>query len=468
MISLKASQIAAIVHGTLAGDDVEITGPAFISSAESLPGSIFLAIKGARVDGHDFIEDAFARGAMLAITTHSVSQRCVVVEDVTVAVGRLAAYVRKELTNLKVVGITGSQGKTTTKELLASILSTNGLTIATAGNNNNELGVPLTLLRCDHTTQYCIVEMGARHIGDISALSAIAKPNIGVVLRVAAAHVGEFGSIENIATAKSEMISALDDLATAVLGQYDSFTPAMASLHTGHTITFGESSSSQIRATDVELREGRAHFDLVTPEGRSAVALRQYGLHQIPNALAAAAAAHVLGVNTDRIASALSTAEMRAAMRMEVVELPDLTLINDSYNASPDSVAAALTTLAHLSQERGGESWAFLGNMRELGESGADAHREIGTLCSELGVDHLVTVNAPDYAVGVAAHSGTSIHLCRDQEEAIKLIAHINRGDVVLCKGSRSEKMEVIAQEIERAWKIKLAQELVQEEDKSK
>jgi UDP-N-acetylmuramoyl-tripeptide--D-alanyl-D-alanine ligase len=459
MIPLKSSKIARIVNGELHGSDCEVTAPAFLSSQECIEGSIFIALKGERVDGHDFIADAFNHGAVLAITSQQTAQRCIVVEDVSTALSLLATHVREKLSELHVVGITGSQGKTTTKELLFEILAAHGKTIATKGNNNNELGVPLTILRCDQTTQYCIVEMGARHVGDIAALSKIAKPNIGVVLRVAAAHIGEFGSLEKIALAKSEMISSLSLSSIAILGQYDPFTKAMSTLHQGATYTFGENSGSTVRASDIELREGRAHFDLVTPEGRSTVALRQYGLHQIPNALAAATVAHVLGLTTDQIATALSTAEMHAAMRMQVIELDDLTLINDAYNASPDSMAAALATLAHLSQERGGESWAFLGIMRELGESTTASHQEIGTLCSDLRIDHLVAVNAPEYAAGVSAGSETAVHLCSSREEAQALFSHFNRGDVILCKGSRSEKMEEIAVEIEKYWAAQLDEE---------
>jgi UDP-N-acetylmuramoyl-tripeptide--D-alanyl-D-alanine ligase len=459
MIALKSSKIAAIIGGTLYGDDAQVSAPAFLSSSECIPGSIFIAIKGEYADGHDYVGDAFTHGAVLALTSKQVDDRCIVVGDVTEALGKLATYVREELRSLKVIGITGSQGKTTAKELLLATLSVHGKTVATKGNNNNELGVPLTVLRCDEQTEFCIVEMGARHIGDIAALSLIAKPNIGVVLRVAAAHIGEFGSIENIALAKSEMISSLSPDSIAVLGQYDSFTKAMATLHQGVLLTFGEENTSAIRAADIELREGRAHFDLITPEGRSTVALRQLGLHQVPNALAAAAVAHALGMTCDHIATALSTAEMHASMRMQVIELPDLTLINDAYNASPDSMAAALSTLAHLSQERGGESWAFLGNMRELGESATQAHREIGTLCSELRIDHLVTVAAPDYAAGVTGRSETSLHLCGNKSEAYALIEHLNRGDVVLCKGSRSERLEDVAIEIEKSWREKMSKE---------
>jgi UDP-N-acetylmuramoyl-tripeptide--D-alanyl-D-alanine ligase len=461
MISMKASEIATVVGGVLHGDDTLVTAPAFLSSRDCIAGSIFLAIKGTNVDGHAFAEDAFSHGAVIALTTQPIAQRCIVTDDVTIAISKLAAHVRRELKNLTVVGITGSQGKTTTKELLASILSSHGETVSPKGNNNNELGVPITVLQCTDKTQYCIAEMGARHQGDIAALAAIAQPNIGVVLRVAAAHIGEFGSLEKIAQTKSEMISTLDPEGIAVLGTYDEYTPAMRSLHSGETITFGEISTADIRATDIELRDGRAHFDLVTPEGRSTVALRQYGLHQISNALAAAAVAHLLGISTDLIAGSLSTAENHARWRMEVRELEDLTIINDAYNASPDSMAAALRTLAHLSQERGGESWAFLGNMRELGESSPMAHAEIGTLASELGIDHLVTVDAPDYAGGITSEESSqiSLHTCGSREDALAFARHFNRGDVILCKASRSDGLEVLAEELEDFWKKKMASE---------
>jgi UDP-N-acetylmuramoyl-tripeptide--D-alanyl-D-alanine ligase len=459
MITMKASLIAEVVGGALHGSDCDVTAPATLSSRDATAGSIFLAIKGERVDGHDFVEDAFAHGAVLALTTHAVGQRCVVVDDVTKAVGALAAYVREQLSDLVVVGITGSQGKTTTKELLAAILATRGETVAPAGNNNNELGVPLTLLRCTPDTKFCVAEMGARHKGDISLLCSIARPQVGVVLRVAAAHIGEFGSLENIASAKSEMISSLKSDAVAVLGNYDPFTPAMKSLHDGRTLVFGEHSHDDIRATDIELRDGRPHFDLVTPEGRSTVALRLYGEHQIANALAAATVAHALGFTTDEIATALSIAESHARWRMEIHELVDLTLINDAYNASPDSMAAALRTLAHLSQERGGESWAFIGKMGELGESSIASHQAIGTLASELGIDHLISIGEKEYGAALTSQDSTTFHFCSTKEEALVVAGHINRGDVVLCKASRSERLEELAESIESAWKIKIKAE---------
>ena len=452
MIAMKASEIASVVQGTLHGEDVTVSEAAVINSSEATPGSLFLAIKGERVDGHDFVADARTHGAVLTLSTKSVEGPHIVVTDVVVALGKLAQHVRSNLLNLTVIGITGSQGKTTTKELMASILSAAAPTVAPHGNFNNEIGAPLSLLHCTEATKYCIVEMGARHKGDIAHLCTIAQPNIGVVLKVGTAHLGEFGSIEAIAETKSELISSLSAEATGILGTYDAFTPQMAALHKGKNLTFGEGAECDIRATDIEIREGRAHFDLVTPEGRSAVGLRIVGLHQVANALAVASVATVLGFSLDQIASGLSTAESQAKWRMEINELPSLVLINDAYNASPEAMAAALQTLVHFAQERGGESWAFLGKMNELGESSDADHAGVGTLASELGIDHLVCVGAPQYGAKITAGSATTVHLCADKAEALVVAAHINPGDVALVKASRSEKLEELADSISAQW----------------
>ena len=452
MIAMKASEIASVVQGTLHGEDVTVSQAAVINSSEATPGSLFLAIKGERVDGHDFVGDARTHGAVLTLSTKSVEGPHILVADVVKALGKLAQHVRSNLLNLIVIGITGSQGKTTTKELMASILSAAAPTVAPHGNFNNEIGAPLSLLNCTESTKYCIVEMGARHKGDIAHLCSIAQPNIGVVLKVGTAHLGEFGSIEAIAETKSELISSLSTDATGILGTYDAFTPKMAALHKGKNLTFGEGAECDIRATDIEVREGRAHFDLVTPEGRSAVGLRIVGLHQVANALAVASVATVLGFSLDQIASGLSTAESHAKWRMEINELPSLVLINDAYNASPEAMAAALQTLVHFAQERGGESWAFLGKMNELGESSDADHAGVGTLASELGIDHLVCIAAPEYGAKIAADSATTVHLCADKAEALVVAAHINPGDVALVKASRSEKLEELADSISAHW----------------
>ena len=452
MITLLASQIATIVGGSLVGEDVEITAAPVLNSSSATQGSIFLAFSGEKLDGHDFVTDAFSRGSVLAITTKPVKERHILVSDVTAAITALAIFVRSELSTLTVIGITGSQGKTTTKDLLRHMLSQHGATVAPQGNYNNELGVPLTLLECSSTTKFVIIEMGARHMGDIAHLASIAQPDIAVVLRVGMAHLGEFGSIESIAQTKSELISALKEDGIAILGQYDPHTKAMSSLHKGEVITFGTSHSDVVRATEIEMREGRPHFDLVTPEGRAAVGLRIVGEHQVANALACAAVGTALKFSLDSIASALSTATIESKWRMEIKEFCEVVLINDSYNASPDAMEAALKTLLLFAQERGGQSWAFLGKMAELGESSEIAHQRIGTLTHELGIDHLVAVDAPEYLSGNSQGTSTAIHLCT-REEAVVLAEQIEPGDVILVKASRSEAFEILAQEIEKVVK---------------
>lgn len=458
MIALKASQIAQIVGGELIGGDITVTAAPVFDSSTAIPGSIFLALRGEKTDGHKFIEDAFTHGAVLALVTVASPQRCIVVPDVLAALNKLAAYVRSELKELQVIALTGSQGKTTTKDLLEHILESVGKTVAPIGNFNNELGTPITLLQCDKDTKFCILEMGARHIGDIALLCEMAKPNIGMVLRVGTAHIGEFGSAEAVAQTKSEMISSLAPEAIAILGQYDTFTPKMKSLHKGEVISFGETTAADIRATDIEIREGRPHFDLVTPAGRAAVGLRIVGIHQVANALAAAAAATALGASIDQIAVALSTAEVHSKWRMEIHELGNVVLINDAYNSSPESAEAALRTLVLFAQERGGQSWAFLGKMHELGESSADRHADIGTLASELGIDNLVCIGAPEYSANLAKSNAMAIHLCANKEAALQLAQEMRAGDVVLVKASRAEKFEEIAQGIQEQIALLIAE----------
>ncbi len=447
-----ASQIAQVMGGSLSGEDILVTAAPSLKSSEVVQGGIFLAIQGERVDGHDFVEDAFSHGAVLAITTRPVAHRHILVKDVTDALTLLARFARSELKDLTVIGITGSQGKTTTKDLLRHMLSHQGETIAPAGNYNNELGVPLTLLACSSTTKYAVVEMGARHTGDIAHLASIAQPDIAVVLRVGMAHVGEFGSIEAIAKTKSELISSLSSTGIAILGQYDPYTKAMKSLHDGRTIAFGTNHSDDVRATEIEMREGRPHFDLVTPAGRAAVGLRIVGEHQISNALACAAVGTALGFSIDSIATALSTALTESKWRMEIHEFSEVLLINDSYNASPDAVEAALRTLILFAQERGGRAWAFLGKMGELGESSALAHQQVGTLAYQMGIDHLVCVDAPEYQPAEHSAGQTNLHLC-DRSGARSIAEQIEPGDVILVKASRSERFELLAEEIEEVVK---------------
>jgi UDP-N-acetylmuramoyl-tripeptide--D-alanyl-D-alanine ligase len=372
---------------------------------------------------------------------------------VLLAVRALAAYVRNELPDLKVIAITGSSGKTTTKDLLASILSSRAQCVSTKASFNNELGAPITLLECTPETKYCILEMGARHLGDIAALCEMAKPDVGVVLRVGTAHLGEFGSVEKIAQTKGELIQSLAPDAIAVLGTYDAYTKAMKSHHTGKIIYFGEDAHDDVRAADVEMREARAHFDLVTPEGRDAVGMRLIGAHQVSNALAAAAVCTALEIPIEVIASGLSTADSASKWRMQIDEVDDLLIINDSYNANPESMKAALDSLVLFAQERGGASWAFLGQMHELGPQSNALHASVAAHAHELGIDHLVSVGTRAFADGIPAMSPTTLHYCEDIEQALSLVSHCAPGDVVLVKASRSEHFEMLSRGLEDSWK---------------
>jgi UDP-N-acetylmuramoyl-tripeptide--D-alanyl-D-alanine ligase len=262
-----------------------------IDSRKASSETFFAALPGENVDGHDFAKSAIENGAAFVLLARDIGLPSILVDDVAVALSRLAQSVRSQLPELKVVAITGSQGKTTTKDLLQHLLSAVGECVANEASLNNELGVPLTLLRCNASTKFCVVEMGARHRGDIAHLMEIANPNVGLVLVVGKAHIGEFGSQEQIAETKAELIAGLADTGVAVLGSYDRFTPHMADGRAMKVISFGEKSSCHVRAADIELREGRAHFDLVTPEGRQAVGLQLLGMHQVSHALGAAAAA---------------------------------------------------------------------------------------------------------------------------------------------------------------------------------
>ncbi len=453
MITLTAGEIALLVGGELHCDrDLLISKAPVFDSRLATPGSFFLALQGEKQDGHEFVAEAYRLGSMFSLTTHIIDGPCIVVKDPIAALSILATFVRKRLTNLIVIGITGSQGKTSTKDLMAHMLSAVGPTVSPAGSFNNDLGLPITLLECDDRTQFCILEMGARHKGDIARLCEIAQPNIGVVLTVGSAHIGEFGSASAIAQTKAELITSLDTAGVAILGTYDEFTPLMAKLHSGRTLLFGEQPNLDVRASDIEIREGRPHFDVVTTAGRDAVGMRLVGAHQICNALAVAAVGTALDLPLELIASSLSTAESSSKWRMELHELEDLLIINDSYNANPVSMAAALRSLAFFAQERGGQSWAFIGKMHELGESGPALSAAIGTLAQEIGIDHLVVVNAPEYGDGAGE---LAVHHVSTIEAAEKFFGYLAEGDVAMVKASRSEGFEKLAEALELYWNEK-------------
>ena len=446
MIPLTISQISEVISGKIVGDENKlITGAAFFDSREIVSNGIFLALKGEHVDGHDFAINALKGGAGVVICTQESGDTCIVVPDVVEAVTKLAAHVRQMIPDMKVVAITGSHGKTTTKDLSKHLLSMMGATVAPRSSFNNDLGVPITILECTTDTKFCILEMGARNLGDISKLERTFLPDIGVVLGVGSAHIGVFGSREIIATAKSEMVKNLESSKIAILGSYDDLTINMSNLTKAKVMTFGENSNNDVRATDVEIREGFAHFDLVTSFGRESVALRQAGRHQVANALAAAAIATALNLPIDKISAGLSTAESSSKWRMELHEVAGRLIINDSYNANPESMFAALDALRLFAQERGGRAWAFLGKMHELGDYSLAGHREVARKAIDLEIDHLVAVGTKDYQIESELGS-TEILLVENIESAREIATGSEAGDVILVKGSRAEGLEKLAE----------------------
>jgi len=454
MIKISAGELAKILSGKLENlpADTELDQYPVIDSRKAKAGTFFAAFKGEQVDGHEFVAQAIKAGAKFALVSKSVDSPSILVSDVGQALLTLTEFVRERLVNMKVVGITGSQGKTTSKEFLYSILSSVGETVATEANFNTEIGVPLTMLRCKESTKFCIVEMGARHIGEIAKLTKVVKPDVGVVLVVGSAHVGEFGSIAALANTKAELITGLATGKTAVLGSYDQWTPKMADNLSVEKIIFGENQS--IRAGDIQMHGGFAHFDLVTPNGRTPVSLQVLGEHQLPNALGAAAAAFVLGISNEVIAVGLTTAQLGSKWRMQLEEVNGLQIIHDYYNANPESMKAALKTLVLLSQESGGLSWAILGKMHELGPLEQQAHLEIVEFCQEIGVDHLISMGTDLYKV--SKNEGSDKHLllhnCPNADAVLELAKNFSAGDVVLFKASRSERFEDVAQLVVDIW----------------
>ncbi|MDT5042952.1 MAG: UDP-N-acetylmuramoyl-tripeptide--D-alanyl-D-alanine ligase [Actinoplanes sp.] len=444
MIPMTLAEIAAVTGGRLVNADPEttVTGPVEYETGELVPGGLFVAFAGERVDGHDFAAAAVAGGAAGVLGARDTGQPGVVVEDQLVALARLARVVVDRLPQLTIVGLTGSSGKTTTKDYLGQLLSRLGPTVAPPGSRNNELGHPWVVLKAAAETRFLVVEMGARGIGHIRRLAEVAPPRIGVVLNVGAAHLGEFGSVEGTALAKGELVEALPRDGVAILNADDPLVAAMASRTSARVVTFGEAESADVRATAVTIdARGRAAYAMNGCAVRLAVA----GRHQVSNTLAAAAVALQLGMPAAEVAAALGEVGIASARRMDVFERPDgITVIDDSYNANPSSTAAALHALAAMGQGR--RTVAVLGYMAELGDFERSGHVEVGRLAAELGVDRLIAVAqaAPilDGAATVPAWKGEPV-LAADQQAAIAGL-DLHPGDVVLVKGSRYRTWQVV------------------------
>jgi len=346
--------------------------------------------------------------------------------------------------------LTGSSGKTSTKDLLAQVLPARGPTVAPAGSFNNEIGLPLTALRCDPATRYLVAEMGARGAGHVAALCTIAPPAIGLVLNVGAAHLGEFGSRELVAAAKGELVEALPLHGVAVLNADDPLVLDMANRTQAAVTTFGRGPNADVRATDVVLDDAaRPSFLLATPEGRARVRLQAHGEHHVANALGAAAVARAAGLEIVDVAAGLSAATLQSRWRMEVVDRADgVTIVNDAYNANPDSVRAALRALVTMG--KGGRTWAVLGEMRELGPAAEIEHDAVGRLAVQLGVDRIVTVGLgalPMHrgAMDEGTWSDAPVHVDDVGAAVATLRADVQAGDVVLVKASRAAGLERVA-----------------------
>jgi UDP-N-acetylmuramoyl-tripeptide--D-alanyl-D-alanine ligase len=453
VIGRTLAQIAEVTGARLdlvTDPGAAVMGPVVIDSRACGPGALFAALPGERTDGHDFAAAAVAAGAVAVLAARPVGVPALIAADVQAALGKLARSVVDALPGLTVAAITGSAGKTTTKDLAAQLVESLGPTVAPWNSLNNEIGLPLTVLRVTGQTRYLVLEFSARKAGDISYLCGIAPPRLGVVLCVGAAHVGEFGGLAAIAKAKGELPAGLPPDGVALLNADDPNVRAMAAATPAQVVTFGRDASATVRAADVRLDdEGRPEFTLITPAGSARTRLRLVGGHNVVNALAAAALAGELGMAPAAVAEGLASAQPRSRWRMEVTHRPDgVTVINDAYNANPESMAAAIETLARLAKGR--RAFAVLGPMNELGDESRHHHEEAGGQAARAGVAGLIVVGQAATPMLAGARAQRSWHGellgVADAQEAVKALDNLLApGDVVLVKASRTIGLERVA-----------------------
>ncbi|MDP9019332.1 MAG: UDP-N-acetylmuramoyl-tripeptide--D-alanyl-D-alanine ligase [Actinomycetota bacterium] len=426
----RASEVAAAVGGRLVGPDVDVDGAA-IDSRLVTTGQLFVPVVAGR-DGHDFVAAALEAGAAAYLTARGPEGgTAVVVDDTVAALAALGRAARARLPG-RVVAITGSVGKTSVKDLLGAILRRRGPIAASARSFNNELGVPLTLAGAPVQAWAAVVEMGSRARGHLRLLCSIARPTVGVVTAVAPVHTETFGTVDDVARAKAELVEALPAHGTAVLNADDPRVRAMAKATVASVLTFGTTEDAAVSAGAVELdAQLRPSFRLWSPAGEADVRLGVSGRHQVGNALAAAAAALAAGAELDDVVEGLGEARL-SEWRMALGRSPDGALIlNDAYNANPTSTVAALRALAELDAER---RMAVLGTMAELGETSEGEHRAVAALAAELGV-RLLAVDEPAYGA----------ELVDDVDAALEALGPLGQGDAVLVKGSRVAGLERLA-----------------------
>ncbi len=495
MIDLTLAEIADIVGGRLADITPEqaaaarITGSVEFDSRAVTAGGLFLALPGARADGHDFAAAAVRSGAAAVLAARPVGVPAIVVPPVDGAgahadaaasvlehdtdgsgaavlagLARLARAVAVELAagGLRIIGITGSSGKTSTKDLIAAVLAPLGEVVAPPGSFNNELGLPWTVLRATRSTDFLVLEMSARHPGNIAALTEIAPPSLAVVLNVGTAHLGEFGSREAIAATKGELPQAVPSSGVVVLNADDTAVAAMAADTAARVVRVGRSpvsggAGNEVWAGPVTLDElARPRFTLHAGAGQVDVALAVHGDHQVSNALCAAAVALECGAGLDQVAAALAGAGPVSKHRMAVHTRADgVTIVNDAYNANPDSMHAGLKALAWMahSADPPRRSWAVLGEMAELGEDAITEHDRIGRLAVRLDVSRLVVVgtgramSAMHHGAVMEGSWGAEAAQVADAEAALEVLrAQLCAGDVVLVKASNSAGLAALAE----------------------
>lgn len=454
MIPLSLEIAALVTNGHLdAVDDhsSHITGPLVFDSREITPGSLFCCLKGKTLDGHDFAAQAVAAGAVAVLAERPVGAPALVVPDVLVAMSQIATRVADAYTGT-VIGLTGSAGKTSTKDLLKSILELDGPTVATPRSFNNELGFPVTVSRVEKESRYLLLEMGARGLGHIDSLCDVARPSIATVLGVGSAHIGEFGSREVIANAKAEIVRALPAHGIAVLNGDDPLVLGMTGATEATVITFGFGEDCDVRAEQVGVQhDGRPHFVLVHGGARRRIDLRVHGRHNVLNALAAAATAIAAGIPADRIAQGLRDAEISSGGRMEVTTRADgVTVINDAFNASPESVVAALVALEDIAGPTR-RKVAVLGEMAELGDEAGAWHDKVAEHVVRLGPAEVIGIGRTHMDRMLTTMTAAGLTASKADQD-VPLVDEIQRalqpGDVVLIKGANSLGLEAVARKL--------------------
>ncbi len=440
MISMRLSDAARSIGGNFKGSDRRFIGCS-VDTRTLKAGELFVALKGPRFDGHDFLPQAEDLGAAGAVVEHDTGERIdtILVADARRALGQLAHCWRRQF-ELPVLAITGSNGKTTVKEILSGILSVSGETLASAGNLNNDLGVPLTLFRLGPAHRFAVIEMGANHVGEIASLCRLANPRVGVVTQCAPAHLEGFGSLNGVARAKGELFGSLPDEGVAVINRDDPYYPEWrATAGTRRCITFGLHPEADVRAAIEEQGPDFSRFRLLSPSGSVTVRLPLPGRHNVLNALAAGACALGIDIPLEAVGAGLRSAPAVAGRLQLKRGKAGCRILDDSYNANIGSVRAALEYLGVCS----GERWLVFGDMGELGDDAPRLHRDVGAIARGCGVDRIYAVG--DLSNHVVSGFGENAVAFASQEELARaLAAAVHAGVTVLVKGSRAAKMELI------------------------